>query len=130
MLVPSAFPDRLICVIGLGYVGMTLAAAMCDAGFRVHGVERDPHVLDCLGEGRAQFLETGLDATLYRHVTSGALTYAEKLQPTESSTVFIVTVGTPVTPAKTTNLQAIQVVAESLATVLKSDDMVVLRSTV
>jgi UDP-N-acetyl-D-mannosaminuronic acid dehydrogenase len=130
MLVPNTYSDRLICVIGLGYVGMTLAAAMCDAGFKVHGVERDPRVLKCLGEGRAQFLETGLDATLARHVASGALTCADALEPSDTSTVFIVTVGTPVTPAKKTNLQAIQVVAEALGSVLKPNDMVILRSTV
>ena len=29
-----------VCVIGLGFVGLTLAAIMSEAGFRVHGVEK------------------------------------------------------------------------------------------
>jgi len=130
MLVPQAYRDRSVCIVGLGYVGMTLAAAMCDAGFRVHGVERDAHILECLRAGRAHFLETGLDATLARHVSSGALTCSGALDPNGDARVYIVTVGTPVTPAKKTNLQAIQIVSEALAAALKPDDMVILRSTV
>src|ERR1700761_9319842 len=98
MLVPISYRDRSICIVGLGYVGMTLAAALCDAGFQVHGVERDPHILTCLSEGRAHFLETGLDATLGRHVASGALTFSRDMSPPANANVYIVTVGTPVTP--------------------------------
>ena len=29
-----------VCIIGLGFVGLTLAAVMCDLGFRVFGVEK------------------------------------------------------------------------------------------
>jgi len=33
------FPDRCVCILGLGYVGLTLAVTMADIGFRVLGVE-------------------------------------------------------------------------------------------
>lgn len=130
MLVPCGYVDRNVCIIGLGYVGLTLAVAMCDAGFRVHGVERDPHIVSCVRAGRAHFLEAGLDSALLRHVRSGRLTCNSTIEPSEDTAVHIVTVGTPVTPAKKTNLAAIQLVAEGLSAVLKPGDLVMLRSTV
>ena len=39
MIIPDQYPDRSVCVIGLGYVGLTLAATMANIGFRVRGIE-------------------------------------------------------------------------------------------
>ena len=57
MTLPSSFADREVCVLGLGYVGLTLSVAMADTGFKVHGVEIRDEVLDLLGEGKAHFWE-------------------------------------------------------------------------
>ena len=43
-MLPSSFNDSNVCIIGLGYVGLTLAVAMADVGIKVHGVERDPSI--------------------------------------------------------------------------------------
>ncbi len=51
MLVPNGFEDRQVCVMGLGYVGLTLAAAMADVGFKVLGVEIRPDVIEMLARG-------------------------------------------------------------------------------
>ena len=40
------FSDRRVCILGLGYVGVTLAVAMADVGFKVLGVEINDSVLD------------------------------------------------------------------------------------
>ena len=55
MLVPENFPDRSVCVLGLGYVGLTLAATMASVGFRVWGIEIRPQVVADLRKGRAAF---------------------------------------------------------------------------
>ncbi len=44
-MVPAEFPDRTVCVIGLGYVGLTLAVVMARVGFEVRGVEIRDEVL-------------------------------------------------------------------------------------
>ena len=31
--VPETFADKKVCIIGLGYVGLTLAAVMAEVGF-------------------------------------------------------------------------------------------------
>ena len=45
---PQNFADRRVTVIGLGYVGLTLAVAMADSGFEVMGVEVRQDVIDML----------------------------------------------------------------------------------
>ena len=47
--------DTEIVVVGLGYVGLTLAAFMADRGFRVHGAEIREIVLDNLNRKKAFF---------------------------------------------------------------------------
>ncbi len=37
--IPNEFRDRTVCILGLGFVGLTLAAAMAEVGFNVVGVE-------------------------------------------------------------------------------------------
>lgn len=130
MQVSEKFADQNICIIGLGYVGLTLAAAMCDVGYRVHGIERDDRILTALSEGRAHFYENGLDTRIALHVRSGRLTFSSMLERAEHRRVYIITVGTPLTPQKHTNLQSIGVVARSLASVLQAGELVLLRSTV
>ena len=56
--------DNHICIVGLGYVGLTLAVAMDEAGFQVSGVERNAAVAAIIRSGRAHFSEEGLDAPL------------------------------------------------------------------
>jgi UDP-N-acetyl-D-mannosaminuronic acid dehydrogenase len=48
MNVPEHFEDRDVAVIGLGYVGLTLAVALADVGFRVWGIEQSATILECL----------------------------------------------------------------------------------
>jgi UDP-N-acetyl-D-mannosaminuronic acid dehydrogenase len=47
-MVTDSFRDNSVCILGLGYVGLTLGVAMADAGFHVLGVEIRDVVLDKL----------------------------------------------------------------------------------
>jgi UDP-N-acetyl-D-mannosaminuronic acid dehydrogenase len=131
MRVPADHSDREICIIGLGYVGLTLAVAMAEAGFVIRGVERDPHILSCLSEGRAHFMETALDGRLRAQMGRGALHFYRRIDDVPDVSVYIITVGTPLEAgAKVTNLKPIRSVVGDIAARLKRDDMVILRSTV
>jgi UDP-N-acetyl-D-mannosaminuronic acid dehydrogenase len=48
-------------VVGLGYVGLTLAVTLARKGFAVHGVDTSAAVLDALGKGRPHLFEPGLE---------------------------------------------------------------------
>jgi len=122
--------DHTVAIIGLGYVGLTLAAVMADVNFRVIGVEIREDVLGALAGGRAHFHETGIDELLGDHLRSGRLSVANALDVSDRPTTYIITVGTPIGPDKRTRIDAISAVARMIAARLMPDDLVVLRSTV
>ena len=42
---PESFSDKKVCVMGLGYVGLTFAVTLADIGFEVFGVEVKDDIL-------------------------------------------------------------------------------------
>jgi UDP-N-acetyl-D-mannosaminuronic acid dehydrogenase len=129
-MLPQSFRDRKVCIVGLGYVGLTLAVAMADAGFIVHGVETDQRILDCLADKRAHFSELGLNERLAVQIERGLMHFGATVERSDDTTVYIVTVGTPVKADKRTNYESFTTVMHAIAGVLKANDLVILRSTV
>lgn len=127
---PHSLRDRSVCIVGLGYVGLTLAVAMADAGFRVHGVEVAEPVLAALRTGKAHFVEVGLNARLAEQIAAGRFTFGPDFSADAGASAYIITVGTPVGDDKRVRFENMKTVAENVAAVLKPDDLVVLRSTV
>jgi len=130
MLVPDDFRDREVCILGLGYVGLTLAAAMADVGFRVHGVEIRQTVVDRLNRGEPHFHEPGLASVLQRSLAAGRLSATTTVPEDCPATVFIITVGTPLSSDGLVRMDMIANVAEEVRQRLKPGDLVVMRSTV
>lgn len=131
MNVSLTFSDRSVCMIGMGYVGLTLAVAMAEAGFRIHGVETNADTVACIRSGRAPFKETGLDQKLATLKNAGAMTVSQDWPPPGVCNVYIVTVGTPLANGdKVTNLDSIKAVTRKLVENLQPGNMVILRSTV
>jgi nucleotide sugar dehydrogenase len=131
MKIPVDYHDTNVCIIGLGYVGLTLAVALAESGFRIMGIEKSEAIAGQIASGRAHFHETGLDTRLLAQISSGRFSVATTLEGVDKPTVFIVTVGTPLVHGeKKTQLANITEVAKDIAKVLKSNDLVILRSTV
>ena len=61
---PSSYKDTSICVMGLGYVGLTLAVTLADIGFKLYGIEIKDDVLNKLKKGVPHFFEPGLEGRL------------------------------------------------------------------
>lgn len=119
--------NTTIGIIGLGYVGLPLAAAFAHKfnviGFDINTqrVEELNQCHDSTNELESNQLEVVVGKTL--HITS-------KLEELKNCTVYIVTVPTPVTANKTPDLTPVIKATESVATVLKKGDTVVYESTV
>ncbi|HLG83138.1 MAG TPA: nucleotide sugar dehydrogenase [Bradyrhizobium sp.] len=116
---------RKIAVIGLGYVGLPVAAAFARAGSRVIGFDIDAD--------RVRELRAGQDRT--REVEAADLR-RETLELTsdkaalEVADFFIVTVPTPIDAANRPDLSAMLEASRMVGSVLKRGDMVVYESTV
>lgn len=126
----DGFPDRTVCVLGLGYVGLTLAVAMADVGLRVVGVEIRDEVVESLRRGVPHFHEPNLTEMLRRVVADGRLRIEKRIPADCAATVFIVTVGTPLGADGKVRLDMIGSVASEVAKHLKPHDLVIMRSTV
>ena len=130
LLVPENYHDRSVCVIGLGFVGLTLAVAMAEVGFQVTGVEIQEDVVKKLTSGDAHFYEPNLDETLSRVIDDGSLLICNKIPPKSGSTVYIITVGTPLSREGYARYDMVERVAADVAKRLRENDLVILRSTV
>lgn len=130
MAIPETMKDDAVCIVGLGYVGMTLAVAMADKGFRVHGLEINPIVLDSLSRGRAHFHEPRLDATIRRVLDNGRFTFSRELDPAMRASVYVITVGTPLDPSGAARLDMVQNAARQVTDHCDDGALVILRSTV
>jgi len=126
----ACFQDRQVCVLGLGYVGLTLAVAMADVGFKVLGVEIRDEVLTLLNKGEAHFHEPGLQERLRRVIRSGHLQCAKRIPDSWSGSVFIITVGTPLDTQGRSRLDMVQNVAREVAARMNNESLVIMRSTV
>lgn len=127
---PEDYADKRVVIVGLGYVGLTLAVALADSGFRVHGVEREGAVLACLEQGFAHFTEVGLNERLALQLKRGAFSFSKTLDEAMPASVYIVTVGTPVGDDKRSKFDAIETVSRAIASRLRAKDLIILRSTV
>lgn len=122
-----------VCIIGLGYVGLTLAVYLARKGAVVYGVDISPKVIGSLETGRAHFYETNFDHHLSSVLRDGSFTFGSGLRAggdSESHVVYIITVGTPLDRQGKVNLQPLTAVSEDIGTCLRNGDLVMLRSTV
>jgi UDP-N-acetyl-D-glucosamine/UDP-N-acetyl-D-galactosamine dehydrogenase len=116
-----------IALIGLGYVGLPLAAAFAHK-YQVVGFD--------INAKRVDELNSGLDSTnelsteQLKEVIGATLNLTTSLDDVASCNIFIVTVPTPVTSSKSPDLTPVIKASESVASILKKGDTVVYESTV
>lgn len=116
-------------VVGLGYVGLTLAVALARKGLTVFGYDRDPRVVETLATGRAHLYEPGVEEAL-GELLGDRLRVAAAL-PRERVDAAVLCVSTPVNPAtRSPDLENLRAAARSVAEAFAPDTLVVVRSTV
>lgn len=118
-------------IVGLGYVGLTLAIAAADNSVDVYGVETNRHIKDCLKENKAHFYEPNLDALIKRH-NNRSFHCVEEFPADLHFDAFIITVGTPLKKEeKRPNFEYIkQALTQTIAKIYDGSQLVLLRSTV
>lgn len=116
-----------VCVIGLGYIGLPLAAVLARSGYRVRGVDTDTKRVEAIRSGNLEGLEPSLDALGREAVISGFLVPAETVSPAE---VFVVAVPTPLDQNRRADLSHVEKAVDSLAPCLEPGNLVVIESTV
>jgi UDP-N-acetyl-D-mannosaminuronic acid dehydrogenase len=123
-------PDFNVCILGLGFVGVTLAAIMADVGFQVIGIEVRDEVIEQLSSGHSYFFEPGLSSRLKIHLKNGSLQIHKQIPENCKATVYVITVGTPLNEKKQIDLESIKNICHQIALNLKDGDLIIVRSTV
>jgi UDP-N-acetyl-D-mannosaminuronic acid dehydrogenase len=130
MIKLNKIEDREICIIGLGFVGLTLAISLAEVGFKIQGVEVNEKIINGLKLGTAHFYEPGMDLKLKNVIEKGYLLLSSTIPREYRGTVFIITVGTPLSVDGSPRMDMIESVSKQVASVLKKDDLIIMRSTV
>lgn len=117
-------------IVGLGYVGLTLATVLAESGMRVIGVEKRPDIVESTNRGVPHFTETGLPDALDGVVRSGRLVAAEAFDESFTCDNYIITVGTPLSGEGVARIDMIEEAARAIAANMDDGALVILRSTV
>jgi len=123
-------PD--VVVIGVGFVGLTLAMSLCSKGFKVLGVEKRKEIRVSLSNGITDVQEPSLGRILERSLGEGIFRISDRVHKgarAANEMVFIVTVGTPIINKKVENDAIINAVNE-VRDFLRDGDLLIIRSTV
>jgi UDPglucose 6-dehydrogenase len=119
-----------ITVVGAGYVGLSTAIALALAGHKVHVFERNPERLLALQQGIIPFAEPLLEVVLHNLENSISFT-ADLAFSLASSSMVMLAVGTPPTPAQGVDLSQVFDAVLELAPFLNFNPrVIVLKSTV
>ena len=116
-----------IAIIGLGYVGMPLGAAL-SAKFEVRGFDLNSTRINELQSGFDRTLE--LDENQMKKVLENGMSFSADLESIKECNFYIVTVPTPIDEYNNPDLSPLEGASASIAKVLKSGDIVVYESTV
>tara|TARA_X000000950_G_scaffold111991_1_gene141024 strand:- start:17129 stop:18517 length:1389 start_codon:yes stop_codon:yes gene_type:complete len=127
---PKTFKDRKVCVMGLGFVGLTLAVTLADIGFEVYGVELRKDIVKKLRKGEPHFFEPGLEGRLKSQIKSKKLKIFQKIKKDFDVSIYIITVGTPIKKNNLVNKEMMERVCKEISLFTKNDDLIILRSTV
>lgn len=124
--------EALVCVVGLGYVGLPLAVVFAEAGFQVVGIDVDRERVRSIDEGMS-YVPDAPSESLARLVkpSSGArnLTATTSFDSVADSDVVIVCVPTPLSKTKDPELFYIVSAVEEIAKRLHPGVLIVLEST-
>jgi UDP-N-acetyl-D-mannosaminuronic acid dehydrogenase len=122
----NAYKDKIVSVIGLGYIGLPSAAALASRGVKVIGVDINQHAVDTINQGNVHIVEPELDIVVRASVNQGYLRATTKPQPADA---FLVAVPTPINGDHEPDMSYVEAAAKSVASVLKRGDLVILEST-
>jgi UDP-N-acetyl-D-galactosamine dehydrogenase len=114
-------------IIGLGYVGLPLAAAFAHK-YSVMGIDINQERIDQLNQFDDQTNE--LSTEQLKAVVGKSLILSTLIEDAKECSNYIVTVPTPVTQSKQPNLTPLISATKAVASILKKGDTVVYESTV
>ena len=126
-----------IVVIGMGYVGIPMAALLADVDdFYVTGIQRRSQrsswKIEWLNKGKNPFEgdEPGLDELIERVVKNGKFKVTDKYNDVKNADYILIDVQTPVDDQRTPRYESLKEVSQQISKHMKKGATVILESTV
>ncbi|MBN1936391.1 MAG: nucleotide sugar dehydrogenase [Anaerolineae bacterium] len=130
----SAIENRTaqVAVIGLGYVGLPVAASFARAGFPVRGLDVDKDKVSKINIGVSPIegQEPGLDELVAQVVAEGHLRATSDYTVCQEADVVLIAVETPIDSVHQPRYRALRAALRSLTRYLKPGALVVVESTI
>jgi UDP-N-acetyl-D-mannosaminuronic acid dehydrogenase len=117
---------KIVCVVGLGYIGLPTAALLANNGYYVNGVDISKKIISNLKRGKFHITEANLDEFLKLAISNGKLKVFDKPQ---FSDVYMICVPTPLhenSKIPKPNIDHVLSAARSIASFIKSGDLIIL----
>jgi UDPglucose 6-dehydrogenase len=120
-----------VTVFGIGYVGLVQAAVLSDVGHEVCCVDIDEDKIENLKKGIIPIYEPGLTPLVQSNYDAGRILFTTDAQKGVAfGEVQFIAVGTPPDEDGSADLQYVLKVAETIATYMTSEKIVIDKSTV
>lgn len=120
-----------ICVVGMGYLGVTHSVAMAKLGHDVLGIDIDASKIQRLASGQVPFFEPGLDRALAEVVKLRRIHFSSDFNDLADAELVFLCLGTPQsTSGDNADLTQLFSAADEITKVLSPTALVVGKSTV
>ena len=121
---------KKICVLGMGFVGLTLSVVLAECGHHVIGVEINQETVNKLNSGAAHFFEASLNNRLKKVIRNHSLLITNSIEDCNYCSFFIITVGTPLDATGSPRSDMVVRAGSEVESVMPDDYVVILSSTV
>jgi len=118
-----------IAIVGLGYVGLPLAVAAANSGYKVFGVDINKKIVENINSGFSS-IEDVSSKEVERLVNSGFFEASSDFQVISEVEIVLICVPTPITLNKKPDLTYLESAVKSVSQYIKKDTLVILESSV
>lgn len=125
------YHNKIITIIGTGYVGLVSGACLAELGNMVICADVDSRKIDSLKRGVMPIYEEGLEDIVIRNMDADRLFFTDDVaHAIEKADIIFIAVGTPMGDDGSADLSYINAVVKSIAENITSHKIIVTKSTV
>ena len=119
-----------MCIVGLGYVGLPLAALCAIKGHEIIGLDTNQYVVDTINQGLTHIKDVEVERLVKSGHLTGRLKATTDANEIAGSTIYLICVPTPVDRNHDPDLLPLYSAVDKIAPFLKKEDLVIVESTV
>jgi len=122
--------NKNVCVVGLGYVGLPLAALCAIKGHQVVGLDTNQLTVEKINSGRSHIRDNEVERLVRNAHLTTKLKATTRAEDISTCTHFLICVPTPVNVNHDPDLTPLYSAVDAIAPFIKKNDLVVIESTV